>query len=69
MTGDSEEYIIGGGLADGDGVRGSSDSGGLSRASAGDDFSMGTTVRNRFVGASNCDEDDDDDRKVRPSLL
>lgn len=60
------EYSMGGGLADGDGVRGNSDNGGLS---TGDDFIIGTTVRNIFVGPSSWDDDDDDERNVRPSLL
>lgn len=54
---------------DGLGVRGSSDGGGLSMASTGEDFIIGTIVRNAFVGASSCDDDDDDDKNVRPSLL
>lgn len=62
MIGDCEYMCIGGGLADGDGVRGNSDNGGLS---TGDDF--GTTVR--ISGPSSCDDDDEDDRNVRPSLL
>lgn len=56
-------------LEDGDGVRGNSDNGGLSNGSTGDDFMMGTTLPKIFVGASSWDEDDDDDRNVRPSLL
>lgn len=62
-NGDVAEQI--GGL-DGLGVRGISGGGELS---TGDDFIIGTTVRDEFVGASNCDDDDDEDKNVRPSLL
>lgn len=74
-------WYISGGLDDGLGVRGSptSDSGGLSTGSAGDDLMIGTTC---FIipplllllplpalillgGTSSCDEDDEDDKKVR----
>lgn len=74
------DWYINGGLDEGLGVLGrpTSDSGGLSTGSAGEDLMIGTMC---FIiplllllplpalallgGTSSCDEDDDDDRKVR----
>lgn len=62
-------YNIGGlsELSDGLGVRG-----GNSFGSAGDDLIMGTVVFSKFTepdaGKSRWDDDDDDERNVRPSL-
>lgn len=74
------DWYINGGLDDGLGVRGSptSESGGLSTGSAGEDLIIGTTCFIRPLltllplpalellgGTSSCEEEDDDERKVR----